>query len=61
MRPQLDDPRLGVLTHLGHRLPGISNAEEAAVEVARALAPLGVAASVATIHSDIAVIVAVNI
>jgi diguanylate cyclase (GGDEF)-like protein len=61
VRPQLDDPRLGVLTHLGHRLPGISNAEEAAVEVARALAPLGVAASVATIHSDIAVIVAVNI
>jgi diguanylate cyclase (GGDEF)-like protein len=50
-----------VLTHLGHRLTSISNAEEAAVEVARAMAPLGVAASVATIHSDIAVVVAVNI
>jgi diguanylate cyclase (GGDEF)-like protein len=50
-----------VLTHLGHRLPGISNAEEAALEVARAMAPLGVAASVSTIHSDIAVVVAVNV
>jgi diguanylate cyclase (GGDEF)-like protein len=56
-----NDPRLGVLTRLGHRLPGISNAEEAALEVARALAPLDVAAAVATIHSDIAVIVAVNV
>jgi len=50
-----------VLTHLGHRLPGISSAEEAALEVARAMAPLGVAASVSTIHSDIAVVVAVNV
>jgi diguanylate cyclase (GGDEF)-like protein len=50
-----------VLTHLGHRLPGINNAEEAALEVARAMAPLGVAASVCTIHSDIAVVVAVNL
>ncbi|HEY8755198.1 MAG TPA: EAL domain-containing protein, partial [Candidatus Dormibacteraeota bacterium] len=61
MRPPSDDPRLGVLTHLGHRLPGISSAEEAALEVARAMAPLGVAASVSTIHSDIAVVVAVNV
>ena len=50
-----------MLTHLGHRLPGISSAEEAALEVARAMAPLGVAASVSTIHSDIAVVVAVNV
>ena len=55
------DPRLGALTRLGHRLPGIRNADEAALEVARALGPLNVAAAVATIQSDVAVIVAINV
>jgi diguanylate cyclase (GGDEF)-like protein len=59
--PTPNDIRFGALTRLGRSLPGISNAEEAALEVARALAPLGVATAVATIHSDIAVIVAVNV
>jgi diguanylate cyclase (GGDEF)-like protein len=53
--------RFGALTRLGRSLPGISNVEEAALEVAHALAPLNVATAVATIHSDIAVIVAVNV
>jgi diguanylate cyclase (GGDEF)-like protein len=53
--------RLGVLTRLGHRLPGIVGADDAALEVARALAPLGVAAAVATIHTDMAVVVAVHV
>jgi diguanylate cyclase (GGDEF)-like protein len=50
-----------VLVRLGHRLPGISDAEEAALEVTRALGPLNVAAAVATVHADIAVIVAINV
>jgi diguanylate cyclase (GGDEF)-like protein len=56
-----DDPRLTTLTRLGQRLPGIGNAEAAALEVVRALAPLNLAASVATIHSDVAVVVAINV
>ncbi|MDQ6846721.1 MAG: EAL domain-containing protein [Candidatus Dormibacteraeota bacterium] len=61
MRLPIDDPRLTALTRLGQRLRGIGNAETAAVEVVRALAPLDVAASVATIRSDVAVIVAINV
>ena len=61
MRHQIDDPRLTVLTTLGRRLRGIGNAEAAAVEAVRALAPLNVAASVATISSDVAIIVAINV
>ena len=56
-----DDPRLTTLTRLGQRLPGIGNAEAAALEVVRSVAPLGLAAAVATIHSDVAVIVAINV
>ncbi len=57
----IDDLRLTVLTQLGHCLPTVANAEAAAVEVVRALGALDVAASVATIHSDVAVIVAINV
>ena len=60
MRPQPDDPRLTLLTRLGHRLPGTGNAEAAALEVVRSMAALGLAAAVATIHTDVAVVVAVN-
>ena len=49
-----------MLTRLGQRLPGIADSEEAALEVVRAMAALDVASAVATIQSDIAVIVAVN-
>ncbi|MBJ7595259.1 MAG: EAL domain-containing protein [Candidatus Dormibacteraeota bacterium] len=56
-----DDPRLTTLTRLGQRLPGIGNAEAAALEVVRAMAPLGLAGAVATIHADVAVIVAINV
>jgi hypothetical protein len=55
------DVRLGVLTRLGQRLPAVASSEEAAQEVVRALASLDVAAAVASIHSDIAVIVAINV
>ncbi len=51
---------LALLTRLGHRLPGIPNPEEAALEVARALAPLGVAVAVTAVEGDIAIVVAVN-
>ena len=59
-RPPID-PRLEALTRLGHRLPGISSADAAALEVVRALAPLEVAAAVATVHADIAVVIAINV
>jgi diguanylate cyclase (GGDEF)-like protein len=42
-------------------LPGIGNAEAAALEVVRALGTLDLAASVATIHADVAVVVAINV
>ncbi|MGH7722150.1 MAG: EAL domain-containing protein [Candidatus Dormibacteria bacterium] len=61
MRPPPCDLRLLALTRLGQSLPGMASADEAALEVARALGPLQVAAAVATIHSDIAVVVAVNV
>ncbi|HSP65035.1 MAG TPA: EAL domain-containing protein, partial [Candidatus Deferrimicrobium sp.] len=61
MRLPIDDPRLTVLTRLGRRLRGVGNAETAATEVVRALAPLELAASVATIHADVAMIVAINV
>lgn len=60
VRPNPSDLRLGVLTRLGQRLPGVGNPDEAAVEVVRALGSLDVAASVARIHSDMAVVVAIN-
>jgi diguanylate cyclase (GGDEF)-like protein len=61
VRPLPSDVRLGVLTRLGQRLPAVASSEEAAQEVVRALASLDVGAAVASIHSDIAVIVAVNL
>jgi diguanylate cyclase (GGDEF)-like protein len=61
VRVSTQDPRLTVLARLGHRLPSITNADEAALEVTRALAPLGVAAAVATVHSDMGVVVAVHV
>ncbi|MDQ6856862.1 MAG: EAL domain-containing protein, partial [Candidatus Dormibacteraeota bacterium] len=61
MRPPMEDPRLTALTRLGQRLPAIAQADAAALEVVRALAPLDVAASIATIHSDVAVVVAINV
>jgi diguanylate cyclase (GGDEF)-like protein len=61
VRLPIDDPRLTALTRLGQRLPGLANADDAALEVVRALAPLGLAAAVATIHSDVAVVVAINV
>ncbi len=61
MRLPTQDPRLSALARLGHRLPSISNADEAALEVTRALAPLDVCACVATIHSDMAVVVALHV
>jgi diguanylate cyclase (GGDEF)-like protein len=56
-----NDIRLGALTRLGLRLPGIGNPQEAALEVARALTPLDLATAIATVHADIAVIVAINV
>ncbi len=61
MRPPVDDPRLTVLTTLARRLRGVANTEAAAAEIVRALGILDLAASVATIHSDVAVIVAINV
>ena len=55
------DCRLGVLTHLGQRLPGIRSPDEAALEVVRAIAPLDVAAAVTAVHGDTGVIMAVNL
>ncbi len=53
--------RLGVLTRLGRRLPRISDTDEAAVEVTRALAPLRVAAIVSAIQGDTAIVLAVHV
>jgi diguanylate cyclase (GGDEF)-like protein len=55
------DLRLGVLTRLGHSLPGTRSPEEAAAEVVHALAALDVAGIVSTVESDIAVVLAVNL
>ena len=61
MGAEPSDLRLGVLTNLGRRLPAVSNTEEAALEVVRALAPLHVAASVSTVQADMAVVIAINV
>jgi diguanylate cyclase (GGDEF)-like protein len=55
------DPRLDVLTQLGHRLPRTRSAEEAAHEVTGALATLGMAAIVSAVESDIAVVISMNV
>jgi diguanylate cyclase (GGDEF)-like protein len=52
--------QLSVLTHLGHRLPGILSPQKAATEVVRALARLGVGASVSVVEADQAVVSAVH-
>ncbi|HEY7925843.1 MAG TPA: EAL domain-containing protein [Candidatus Dormibacteraeota bacterium] len=61
MPGKLTDPRLGVLTHLGQRLPGMRTPDEAALEVVRDLAPLDVAAAITAVYGDTAVIMAVNV
>ncbi len=61
MRAPARDLRLGVLTRLGHRLPSISNADEAAQEVAKTLSALDISVAVVTIHADMAVVVAVHV
>ena len=60
MPGQPSDVRLGVLTHLGQRLPGIRTPEEAALEVVRAVAALELGAAVVAVHADTGVILAVN-
>ncbi|MGA8015037.1 MAG: EAL domain-containing protein [Candidatus Dormiibacterota bacterium] len=52
--------QLLVLTDLGHRLPGVTSAQKAAVETVRALARLHLAASVSAVEADQAVVVAVQ-
>ncbi|HEX4579462.1 MAG TPA: EAL domain-containing protein [Candidatus Dormibacteraeota bacterium] len=59
--PGTTDQRLGVLTHLGQRLPGIRTPDEAALEVVRAVAPLEIAAAVVAVHTDTGLIMAVHI
>jgi diguanylate cyclase (GGDEF)-like protein len=54
------DPRLDVLTLLGHRLPRTRSPEEAAAEVTAALGALGLAAIVSAVESDIAVVISMN-
>src|ERR1700676_5227401 len=55
------DPRLDVLTLLGHRLPRTRSPEEAASEVTTALAVLDLAATVSAVESDIAVVISMNV
>jgi diguanylate cyclase (GGDEF)-like protein len=55
------DPRLGVLTRLGHRLPGVQSPGKAAAELVRSLAPLGVSASVCAVESDQALVIAAHV
>ena len=43
---------LSLLTHLGHRLPGLSSPQRAATEVVRTLARLGVGVSVSAVEAD---------
>ncbi|HEY8673035.1 MAG TPA: diguanylate cyclase [Candidatus Dormibacteraeota bacterium] len=61
MRALASDPRLDVLTLLGHRLPRTRSPEEAASEVTAALAALQIAASVSAVESDIAVVISINV
>src|ERR1700676_4625549 len=55
--PVTADPRLDVLTLLGHRLPRTRNPEEAASEGTAALAALDLAATTSAVESDIAVVI----
>jgi diguanylate cyclase (GGDEF)-like protein len=55
------DPRLDVLTQLGHRLPRTRSPEEAAHEVTGALAALEIAAIVSAVESDIAVVISMHV
>jgi len=52
---------LSALTHLGHRLPGVTNPQRAAAEVARTLARLGGGASVSAVEADQAVLIAIQV
>jgi diguanylate cyclase (GGDEF)-like protein len=61
VRALASDPRLDVLTLLGHRLPRTRSPEEAASEVTAALAALQIAASVTAVESDIAVVISMNV
>jgi diguanylate cyclase (GGDEF)-like protein len=61
VRAHAADPRLDVLTLLGHRLPRTRSPEEAASEVATALGALQIAATVSAVESDIAVVVAIHV
>jgi diguanylate cyclase (GGDEF)-like protein len=61
MRAPAPDPRLDVLTLLGHRLPRTRGPVDAAVEVTTALAALDLAAVVSAVESDIAVVIAMNV
>jgi diguanylate cyclase (GGDEF)-like protein len=59
--PRSPDLRLGVLTRLGHSLPGMRGPAEAAAEVVDALGALDIAAVVNAVESDMAVVLAVNV
>jgi len=61
VRVHASDPRLDVLTLLGHRLPRTRSPEEAASEVTAALGALQVAASVSAVESDIAVVLSMHV
>jgi diguanylate cyclase (GGDEF)-like protein len=61
VRATASDPRLDVLTLLGHRLPRSRSPEEAASEVTTALGALQIAASVSAVESDIAVVISMNV
>jgi diguanylate cyclase (GGDEF)-like protein len=61
VRAPASDPRLDVLTLLGHRLPRTRSPEEAASEVTAALGALQIAASVSAVESDIAVVMSMNV
>ena len=61
MRAHAADPRLDVLTLLGHRLPRTRTPEEAASEVTTALAALDLAATVSAVEFDIAVVISMHV
>ena len=61
VRALVADPRLDVLTQLGHRLPRTRSPEEAAHEVTGALAALEMAAIVSAVEFDIAVVISMHV
>ncbi len=61
MATEASELSLRALTGLGHRLPIVSDAEQAAQEVVRALGPLGVGAAVLVVEADQAVVIAVHV